>query len=227
MEPRSLKTGPPDLARLMAAEWSDLTRAEQEQAVERAAEEGRAAVRWYLAERADGRPAPLRASRWARQTGMDDVSARGARELAATFTAPVEHDYVDHVIDRCAPDRMEGWGGSDSDELRRDPRVRAFCAAYERERRRILRMEPLPSSTAGLQLRLWRYKEEELESARAWYRSEQSSYGTPEYTAHQRRRARQAYRARQFRTDRAEMLLEAAAFGASVNREDTKGTKDV
>src|SRR5207302_4612988 len=180
---RSLMTGPPDLAHLMAAEWPDLTHRERERAVERAAQEGRLAARWSFGERADGRPgaAPLRASRWARQYDLLARSARAAREFAVTAAIPVEHDYVDHVIDRCAPERMSWWGGSEPDELRQDPRVCAFCAAYERERRALLRMEPLPTGMADLQLRLWKLKEAERESGRAWYNSVRQSYSTPEY----------------------------------------------
>jgi hypothetical protein len=221
-------TGPPELARLLAAEWHDVTRSEQEQAVERAAAEGRAAARWYLAKRVDGRPgpAPLRASRWARKIGMHTVSTTEARMFAAAYSLPFEHDYVDHVINRCAPDRMSWWGGADPDELRRDPRVCAFCAAYERERRLILRLESLPTGIADLQLHLWEMKEEELKSARAWYWSEQSSYGTPEEAARERSRAQGAYRWRQFRADLAEMLLEAAIFSVLGNHEGAKGTNE-
>ena len=224
---RSLMTGPPDLAHLMAAEWPDLTSAEQEQAVERAREEGRRAARWLFAERDDGRPgpAPVRATHWARGFGLHAFSAAAALEYATNHTLAVEHDYVDHVIDRCAPDRMSWWGGSDPEELRQDPRVCAFCDAYERERRAILRLEPLPTGMADLQLHLWQMKEAERESARAWYDRDVASHGTPEDASRRRWGARSQYRRQQFHTDLAEMLLTAATFRGPVDLPADGNTK--
>jgi hypothetical protein len=224
---RPLMEGPPELAHLMAAEWPDLSPRERERAVERAAQEGHRAARWLFAERADGRPgpAPLRASRWARKLGLHAVSAAAVREYAAADTLAVEHDYVDHVIDRCAPERMSWWGGSEPDELRQDPRVCAFCAAYERERRAILRMEPLPTGMADLQLYLWKMKEQEREDARTWYASVRRSYTTPEYAAQQRWTAQSRYRRQQFCTDLAEMLLTAATLRSPVDPPEEANAK--
>src|SRR5690242_16271564 len=84
----------------MAAEWPDLTQQERDTAIEAARREGRRAARWFLAESADGGPAPLRDSRWARkQGGLERTSDRAVHRLALLLTMPVEHDYVDHVID--------------------------------------------------------------------------------------------------------------------------------
>ena len=214
---RTLMTGPPDLAHLMAAEWPALTDRERERALERAAQEGWLAARWTFAEREDGRPGPLRACRWARKNRTHRVSAAAAHESAVAHTLPVEHDYVDHVIDRCAPDRMSWWGGSDPDELREDPRVCAFCAAYERERRAILRKEPLPTGIADLRVHLWNTKEQERETAREWYKRAHQSYCTPGYAASQRNFIIRGYRWHQFHTDLTQMLLTAAIFRGPVD----------
>jgi hypothetical protein len=200
---------------LVGAVWDDLGREDQQTALLVARQEGRQAVRNCL-----GVPgsepygiAALRNSPWAREHGdlaglPDDV----LHLYAVARTLPSDKDYVSHVVERFCPDSAPRWWDGEPEERRSDPRVGAFCDAFERERCAILGIAPPPVGLADLQLNLWRAKEQEREQARHWMEASEDAHSSPEEAEVQQGAARFEYLRCQWVTDLAQILLDAAVY---------------
>jgi hypothetical protein len=186
-------------ARLVAAAWSALTARERLAALAVARNEGRRAARRALEELA------------AEIAGRDDP---GFRLHAQARSIACEHFYVEHVIEPCCPERASWWWGSEIAERRADPRVCAFCDAYERKRRRMLGLPQPPAGIAALHRFLGKAQEEERERARAWMETLETSYSTAEYGEMRQSVARWEYRRCQLATDLAQMMFDAAIDAA-------------
>lgn len=182
-------------ARLVAAGWSKLTARERLAAVAVARNEGRRAARRALEELA------------AEIASRDDP---GFRLHAQARTIACEQFYVEQVIEPYCPKRAAWWWGSEIADRQADPRVCAFCDAYERERRWLLRLPQPPAGIAGLWRFLGAAREAERERARAWMETLETSYSTAEYGELRQSVARWEYRRCQLVTDLAQMMLDAA-----------------
>jgi hypothetical protein len=209
------RMGPPDpeTERLIGASWAELTESQREAALRLAREEGRRAVREYLGV-VSTKPVSavtLRRSRWARQHGgLDALPDHVLYLYACARTFPSEDRYAEAVVERFCPGRA-WWWGSEPEERCADPRLCAFCDAYERDRCPILGINPPPTEISDLQIQLWEAKEEEREQARRWLHALETSYSTEEYAETQRGAAKLEYLRCQGATDVSQMLLEAAA----------------
>jgi hypothetical protein len=195
---------------LLAGDWSELGEWERRRSIELARRAGRRAARWYLQTSTRGSGASnLRHSRWAR----DHPEARRLEGpvlllYARAQTVPAEHDYIFWVVERFAPECSHRWWARARADRLADPRVCSFCDGYERERRRLLGMEPLPVREAGLCRDLAEAKERERESGRAWL--VRLTAAREEETDTQRAIAQWEYRRSVLSTDLAQMLLTAA-----------------
>jgi hypothetical protein len=202
--------------RILTADWDRLNEAERDQAVEQARQEGRCAVRWYLAEPATGdRPrSGLRGSRWAQaHREIERLDDRTLYLYAGAQTVACEGEYIAWVVEPCCARRVTRWERMASRQRRDDPRVCSFCDGYERERRRLLGLPDPPTGIADLQLWIWEAKEEERESARAWFGSTETvDAADPEEAETKRIVAQWEYRRCLLGTDLAHMLLDAAIY---------------
>lgn len=187
-------------ARLVAAAWSEMTGRERQAALVVARNKGRRAARRALADLA------------AEIAGRDDP---GFRLHAQAQTIACEHFYVEQVIEPCCPERASWWWGSEIAKRRADPRVCAFCNAYERKRRRMLGLPQPPAGIAALQRFLGEAREAERERARAWMETLETSYSTAEYGELRQSVARWEYRRCQLGTDLAQMMFDAAIDAAA------------
>jgi hypothetical protein len=201
-------------ARLAGAAWERLAAPEQRAALELAAHQGKLAVRSYLGAQgpSPASTAALRHSPWAReQRSVERLPDDVFLLFATAHTVPTPDDYIEQVVERLSPERASWWWGSEFEERQADPRVWAFCDAYERERCSILGAAPPPTAPVDLQLHLWHAKEEEREHARDWLRTLDTSYSTEEYGKTQRAAAKFEYERCQRVTDLAQMMLDLAA----------------
>jgi hypothetical protein len=218
-------------SRAMAAPWPALTEAERDQAIAAARAEGRRAARWFLEEPADGSPTglSLRGSRWAQAHGGLEALPDDAFHLyAAAATVPDEADYVEWVIETHCPERAARWWACDPVARQKDPRICAFCDAYERERCHILALPEPPTGAADLQLYITQAKEQEREAGRAWLESTEATYESAGEAETQRSIARWEYQRLMLCTDLDGMLLDAAVYRSaalSARREIAKGAK--
>jgi hypothetical protein len=160
--------------------------------------------------------------RRAARAALADLAAEirggdGARHrlYAQACTVACEEFYVEHLVEACCPERAPWWWGSEIAERRADPRVCAFCDAYERERRRVLELPQPPAGIADLQRFLGEAREEERERARAWMETLEMSYSSAEYGELRQSVARWEYRRCQLGTDLAQMMLDAAIDAAA------------
>lgn len=208
-------------ARIMGAEWAELTAEEREQAVSAAGQEGwREARRQFSAPGSRGGIRALRCSPWVRaQGGLKRLDDRTLYMYAAGWSRAREEEYVERVIEARCPEQAAWWWGAEPEERQRDLRVCAFCDGYERERRRILGLAAPPAGIAELQLYLWAAKEREREAGRGWLKSTQTSYSTEEYGEQQQCAAKLEYQRCELCTDLAEMLLTTAS-GFSPGRDE-------
>jgi hypothetical protein len=207
--------------RLLAADWARLSPEAQDQAIEIARHEGRRAARWYLAEAVDGNPedASLRNCRWAQEHGdLDRLPDHIFYLYASASTMPCEGDYITFIVEPYCPERIASWWRIPRAHRLDDPRVCAFCDAYERERCRILGIEAPPTGITDLKQYLAEAKERERDSARAWLLQTEAGeeLAPPEAEETDWAVVRWEHMRCMLATDLAQMLLDAALYWAQV-----------
>jgi hypothetical protein len=218
-----MNTSPPAPPRLFAADWPSLTEREQNQALDIARQEGGNAVRWYLAEAADGRGAPvsLRHCRWALvHADLGRIDDDLLHRYAAAHTLAREEDYLTFLLEPACPARSEAWWSLPKAERLEDPRVCAFCDGYERERCRVLSLAPPSAAITDLQLGLAAAREYERENAREWLADTEQREAAAEDDAPAPRWSpvRCEYERSLRATDLAHMLLDSALQRARLRR---------
>ncbi len=207
--------------RLLAADWARLSPEGQDQAIEIARHEGRRAARWYLAEAVDGSPdsVSLRNCRWAQTQGnLDRLPDHVFHLYATAHTVPCELDYYTFIVEPYCPERITGWWRVPREHRLVDPRVCAFCDAYERERCQILEIEAPPTGITALQQYLWEARERERESGRAWLLQTQAGeeLAPPDDEDTDWAVVRFEHMRCMLAADLAQMLLDAALYWAQV-----------
>jgi hypothetical protein len=216
MNPSQAAEQSPRPRRWLAADWTRLSEAAQAQAVAIARHEGRRAARWYLAEVPSGCGAvpSLRNSRWAAElAGLDQLDDQLLHLYASAHALPCEVDYVTYIVEPYCPERIGWWWRIPRERRVEDPRVCAFCEAYERERCHLLGLAEPPTTVAELEQYLAAARERERASGRAWLRqAADPDRSEEEDTAERVARCQHLYCL--LATDLAQMLRDAARFRA-------------